>query len=1574
MIAIPLLVWYSTYKNKDVPTNGLVYPLGNVFFRIYARVGNVRSRPAPQEITGRSKKRMENFTERKAPAGLYDPRFEHDNCGIGAVVDIKGRKTHKTIDDALQIVEHLEHRAGKDAEGKTGDGVGILLQIGHKFFKKAAEEAGITLGNERDYGIGMFFFPQEELNRNQDKKLFEIICKKEGLNFLGWREVPTCPEILGHKARSCMPSIWQAFVERPARVKPGIDFDRKLYVARRVFEQSSQDTYVCSLSSRTIVYKGMFLVKELRLFYPDLQSEDYESAIGMVHSRFSTNTAPSWNRAHPNRFILHNGEINTIRGNVDTMLAREETIGSNYLKEDMTKVLPIVNQGGSDSAMLDNTLEFMVMNGMELPLAVMVTIPEPWENNHSMDPKKRAFYQYYATMLEPWDGPASILFSDGDVMGAVLDRNGLRPSRYYITKDGRLILSSEVGVLDIPAEEIVRKDRLRPGKMLLVDTARGELVDDESLKADYASREPYGEWLDRNLVNLADLKIPNERVPSHEHDELVRLQKAFGYQYEDVSTMILPMAKNGAEPAGAMGSDTPLAVLSHTHPPLFEYFKQMFAQVTNPPIDALREKVVTSTTVYVGAQGNLLEEDAENCKVLKITNPILTETDLMKIKAMKVPGFKVETISICYYKNTDLEKAIDRLFVDVDRAYRDGANILILSDREIDEYHVAIPSLLAVGAVSKYLVRTRKRTAMALILESGEPRKVHDFATLLGYGACAINPYLAQETIGELINEGLLDKDYYAAVNDYNKAVLAGIVKIASKMGISTIQSYQGSQIFEALGLSNEVVDKYFTNTVSRVGGITIRDIQNDLEARHKQAFDPLGLDISMELTSLGEHKLRSGKLAEDHLYNPLTIHLLQQACWTGDYNKFKAYTDAVNAEGGDAMHLRSLLDFNYPDAGIPLDEVESVDSIVHRFKTAAMSYGALSEEAHECMAVAMNRIGGKSNTGEGGEAEDRFGTERNSAIKQVASARFGVTSKYLVSASEIQIKMAQGAKPGEGGQLPGGKVYPWVAKTRNSTTGVGLISPPPHHDIYSIEDLAQLIYDLKCSNRKAAINVKLVSEAGVGTIAAGVAKAGAEVILISGFDGGTGAAPRNSIHNAGLPWELGIAEAHQCLIMNGLRSRVRIEADSKLMSGRDVAIAALLGAEEFGFATAALIVEGCVMMRACQKNTCPQGIATQDPELRARFKGKPEHVVNFFMFIAEEVRELLAQLGFRTLEEAVGHVECLDQDEAIKRWKSDGIDLSNVLMQPGPVPGTILHKTIDQNHELDKALDNKLIELAQPALDKKEPVRIEMPIRNVYRTLGTMLGYEITKRYGEEGLPDDTIDMTFHGAGGQSIGAFIPRGETIRVYGEVNDYAGKGLSGGRMVVRPEDGITFDPHENVIAGNVTGFGATSGQMFVAGRAGERFAVRNGGATFVVEGVGDHGCEYMTGGTVVILGSTGRNLGAGFSGGNVYVLDLDMKQVNPAAATNGALLFEPLDADADKLVHGLVKQHAEETGSAFAKALLDDWENSAKRFTHIVPKHFLAMQKAMKEAEEKNIDFNTPGVWEQVYEQVMEGAR
>ena len=1495
---------------------------------------------------------MENFTERKTPAGLYSPRFEHDNCGIGAVVDIKGRKSHKTIDDALQIVEHLEHRAGKDAEGKTGDGVGILTQISDKFFQKAAAEQGLTLGAEREYGIGMFFFPQDELKRNQAKKLFEIVCKKEGLPFLGWREVPTRPEVLGHKAIACMPSIWQGFVGKPQRVEAGIAFDRRLYVARRVFEQSSPDTYVCSLSSRTIVYKGMFLVKELRLFYPDLQDADYESAIGMVHSRFSTNTSPSWNRAHPNRFILHNGEINTIRGNVDTMLAREETIGSNYLKDDMTKVLPIVNQGGSDSAQLDNTLEFMVMNGMDLPLAVMVTIPEPWDNNKSMDPKKRDFYQYYATMLEPWDGPASILFSDGDVMGAVLDRNGLRPSRYYITKDGRLILSSEVGVLDIPAEDVVRKDRLRPGKMLLVDTVKGELVDDDKLKADYASRQPYGEWLDRNLVNLRDLKVPNKKVPDHTKEELVQLQKAFGYRYEDVSSIILPMAKNGGEPAGAMGSDTPLAVLSHTHPLLFEYFKQMFAQVTNPPIDALREKVVTSTTVYVGAQGNLLEEDAENCKVLKIENPILTDTDLLKIKAMDVPGFKVETLSICYYKNTDLEKAIDRLFVDVDRAYRDGANILILSDRDIDEYHVAIPSLLAVGAVSKYLVRTRKRTSMALILESGEPRLVHDFATLLGYGASAINPYLAQETIGSLISEGLLDKDYYAAVEDYNKAVLAGIIKIASKMGISTIQSYQSSQIFEAVGISKDVIDKYFTGTVSRVGGIGLEDIQADVEAQHNAAFDPLGLDINMELSDGGAHKFRSGK--EEHLFNPQTIHLFQKACWTNDYKAFKDFTRTVDNMGEEGVHLRSLLDFSYdPNGGVPIEEVEPVSSIVKRFKAAAMSYGALSSEAHETIAIALNRLGGRSNTGEGGEPEGRYHSESNSKIKQVASARFGVTSKYLVSAEEIQIKLAQGAKPGEGGNLPGAKVYPWIAKTRHSTTGVGLISPPPHHDIYSIEDLAELIYDLKNANRHANINVKLVSEAGVGTIAAGVAKGGAQVILVSGYDGGTGAAPRTSIKNAGLPWELGIAETHQTLILNGLRTRVRIESDSKLLSGRDVAISCMLGAEEFGFGTTLLMAEGCVMMRVCNLDTCPMGICTQNPELRKNFKGKPEYIINYLTFVAEELREYMAKLGVRTIDELVGRTDLLKVKPAAPGSRASKMDLDCILHNPA-IENSNVHFVKEDTYDfhLENTLDMKVL-MKKFKLSSKNAQSVTLDVSNTDRAFGAIFGSEITRKYGNS-LPDDVYTAHCVGAGGQSFGAFIPGGLTLDLVGDCNDYMGKGLSGGKIVVRPPKGITFKPEENIITGNVALYGATSGKAFISGVAGERFAVRNSGATAVVEGVGDHGCEYMTGGTVVVLGQTGKNFAAGMTGGIAYVLDENWdfyQRVNKETVS-----LEPVEHKYDvATLKELIREHVEATGSPRGKEILDNFSEFLPKFKKVLPYDYDRMLRVIASVEERGLD-------------------
>ncbi|MCM1233665.1 MAG: glutamate synthase large subunit, partial [Ruminococcus flavefaciens] len=1204
------------------------------------------------------------MTVPKAP--LHRAEFEHDNCGIGACVNINGKKSRATVENALKIVENLEHRAGKDAEGKTGDGVGILTQIPHKFMVKVTKELGIQIGGEREYGVGTFFFPQDELQRNQAKKMFEIIVQKEGLEFLGWRAVPTNPSVLGHKAVECMPCIMQAFVKKPAGIAAGLDFDRKLYILRRTFEQSTDVTYVVSLSSRTIVYKGMFLVGQLRTFFPDLQDKDYESAIAIVHSRFSTNTNPSWERAHPNRFIVHNGEINTIRGNADKMLAREETMESEYLAGHLHKVLPAISASGSDSAMLDNTLEFLVMSGMPLPLAVMITIPEPWENNKTMSQKKKDFYQYYATMMEPWDGPASILFSDGDIMGAVLDRNGLRPSRYMITSDNTLILSSEVGVLDIDPTKIVMKERLHPGKMLLVDTVEGRVIDDDELKEKYASAQPYGEWLDNNMVTLRELKIPNQRVEEFTYEERQRMQKAFGYTYEELKSSILPMAQNGSEAIAAMGVDTPLPVLSKAHHPLFHYFKQLFAQVTNPPIDAIREEVVTSTTVYLGTDGNLLEEKPENCNMLRVHNPILTNTDLLKIKNMTSEGFKVEVVPITYYKNTSLEKAIDRLFVEVDRAFRGGVNILILSDRGVDENRVAIPSLLAVSALQQHLVNTKKRTSVAIVLESAEPREVHHFATLLGFGASAINPYLAQESIKELIDNHMLNKDYYAAVNDYNDAILHGIIKIASKMGISTIQSYQGSKIFEAIGIDKEVINKYFTNTVCRVGGITLKDIEKEVDTLHSMAFDPLGLSTDLALDNPGHHQMRSG--ADEHLYNPETIHLLQESTKRGDYEMFKQYTKAVNNESS-IKTLRGLLDFNYAKKSVPLEEVEGVDSIVTRFKTGAMSYGSISKEAHETMAIAMNRLHGKSNSGEGGEDVERLsigadGLNRCSAIKQVASGRFGVTSEYLNSAQEIQIKMAQGAKPGEGGHLPGGKVYPWIAKTRHSTAGVSLISPPPHHDIYSIEDLAQLIYDLKNANKRARISVKLVSEAGVGTVAAGVAKAGAQVVLVSGYDGGTGAAPRSSIHNAGLPWELGLAETHQTLIQNGLRNKVRIETDGKLMSGRDVAIAAILGAEEFGFATAPLVTMGCVMMRVCNLDTCPVGVATQNPELRKRFRGKPEYVENFMRFIAQELREYMAALGIRSVDELVGRTDLLKMKTDLP-GKLQKVDLSMILANP---------------------------------------------------------------------------------------------------------------------------------------------------------------------------------------------------------------------------------------------------------------------------------------------------------------------
>lgn len=1503
-------------------------------------------------------KNLMEAEQKRQQKGLYDARLEHDNCGIGAVINIKGIKSHETVENALKIVENLEHRAGKDAEGKTGDGVGILLQISHKFFSRAAKELGYHLGEERCYGVGMFFFSQDILKRNQAKKLFEIIVAKEGMEFIGWREVPIKQEVLGKKAVDCMPCIYQAFVKKPDNVKKGIDFDRKLYIVRRIFEQSNDHTYVVSLSSRTIVYKGMFLVKQLRSFFCDLQEEDFESAIGMVHSRFSTNTNPSWERAHPNRFILHNGEINTIRGNADLMAAREETMFSEFLKGDMHKVLPVINQEGSDSAMLDNTLEFLVMSGMDLPLAIMITIPEPWNNDRNMNRKKKDFYQYYATMMEPWDGPASILFSDGDIMGAVLDRNGLRPSRYYITKDDQLILSSEVGVLEIPEEKIVKKDRLSPGKMLLVDTIQGRLIDDEELKEKYTSRQPYGEWIDRNLVRLKDLSIPNKKTEEYDKETLLKMQKAFGYTYEEVNTSILPMAKTGAEPIAAMGTDSPLAVLSNQRPPLFHYFKQMFAQVTNPPIDSIREEIVTSTSVYIGEHGNLLKEDASNCKVIKVENPILTNTDLLKIKNMKIDGFHVEVIPITYYKNTSLEKAIDHLFLEIDRVYREGANVLILSDKEIDEYHVAIPSLLAVSAVSKYLVRTKKRTSVALILESAEPREVHHFATLLGYGACAVNPYLAQETIRDLIQEDILDKDYYAAVEDYNYAILHGIVKIASKMGISTIQSYQGSQIFEAVGIQENIIQKYFTNTISRVGGIGIKEIQEDVNERHTKAYDPLDLAVEMTLDSAGSHKFRSGK--EEHLYNPNTIHLLQEATRKKDYSLFKKYTESVNHENC-AMHLRGLLEFCYPEKGIPLEQVEGVESIVKRFKTGAMSYGSISKEAHETLAIAMNKLKGKSNTGEGGEDLDRLekgkkdGLDRCSAIKQVASGRFGVTSRYLVSAQEIQIKMAQGAKPGEGGHLPGGKVYPWIAKTRHSTTGVGLISPPPHHDIYSIEDLAQLIYDLKNANRSARISVKLVSEAGVGTIAAGVAKAGAQVILISGYDGGTGAAPRSSIYNAGLPWELGLAETHQTLIQNGLRSRVVLETDGKLMSGRDVAIAAMLGAEEFGFATAPLVSMGCVMMRVCNLDTCPVGIATQNPELRKRFTGKPEYVINFMQFIAQELREYMAKLGIRTIDELVGRSDLLKMAEIKEKNRIHQIDLSKLLTHPYVAEANTHFKVEDiYDFELEKTIDEKiLLKRWKQALIKKQKKTIDIEVTNTDRAVGTIFGSEITRLH-QENLENDTFIVKCTGSGGQSFGAFIPKGLTLELTGDSNDYFGKGLSGGKLIVYPSKKAAYLAENNIIIGNVGLYGATSGEAYISGIAGERFCVRNSGARAVVEGVGDHGCEYMTGGMAVILGRTGKNFAAGMSGGVAYVLDEEKDfylKVNKELVS-----LEAVTKKQDVLaLKEMIEKHVEATNSEKGKKILAEFGNYLPMFKKVLPYDYDRMLKTIVVMEEKGLD-------------------
>ena len=1505
---------------------------------------------------------MSGQFERIQTEGLYAPSFEHDNCGIGAIIDIEGRKSHQLVCDALSIVEHLEHRAGKDAEGKTGDGVGILTQVPHAFFAKKMSEAGITLPEERQYGVGVFFFPQDDLKQRQAKSMFEIIVRKAGLSILAWRKVESDPSVLGSRARECMPDIFQVFIARPGEAEDDLSFDRMLYIVRREFEQSNVDTYIPSLSCRTIVYKGMFLVGQLRTFFTDLMDPDYMSAVAIVHSRFSTNTLPSWNRAHPNRLIVHNGEINTIKGNADKMLAREETMHTDlFSEEDMTKVLPVISQSGSDSAMLDNTLEFLVMSGLPLPLAALILIPEPWAHNETLSQEERDFYQYYATMMEPWDGPASILFSDGDVMGAILDRNGLRPSRYYVMDDGRLILSSEVGVLPLDESHIVRKERLHPGKILIVDTKQKKIILDDEIKEQYARSKPFGEWLDGHLLHLSDLKIPNRRVPRLSGMERKKLQKAFGYTWENYHDGILSMALTGNEQIGSMGVDTPIAALSGEYQPLFYYFKQLFAQVTNPPIDAQREEIVTSRTVYIGKNGNLLEEKPENCHVLKIENPILSDLDLLKIESLKKDGFKAAKVSTLFYKGTPMERVISHLFVEVDKAYRQGANILILSDRGMDENHVAMPSLLAVAAVHKHLVDTRKCTAMSLILESGEPREVHHFATLLGYGASAVNPYLAHATIAELVEEELLDKDYYAAVDDYDRAVMFGIVKIASKMGISTIQSYQGSKIFEAIGISEKVTEAYFTGTLSRVGGITLEDIGRTCDEQHSRAFDPLGLPADLELTSAGRHKQRSQ--GEHHRYNPQTIHMLQSAVREGSYEKFRKYTDMVDDER--TGFLRSLMEFRLPAEGVPLDEVESEASIVRRFKTGAMSYGSISEEAHQTLAIAMNRLHGKSNSGEGGESEERIlsaGTadDRSSAIKQVASGRFGVTSRYLVSAKEIQIKMAQGAKPGEGGHLPGRKVYPWIAKTRHSTPGVSLISPPPHHDIYSIEDLAQLIYDLKNANRDARISVKLVSEAGVGTVAAGVAKAGAGVVLISGYDGGTGAAPLSSIHNAGLPWELGLAETHQTLVANGLRSRVVIETDGKLMSGRDVAIAAILGAEEFGFATAPLISMGCVMMRECQSDTCPMGVATQNPLLRERFAGKPEHVENFMIFIARQLREIMASLGVRTVEELVGRTDLLKVRDDLTR-REQRIDLSRILLD---MSGTDRNcSTFRPESMFDFGLQNtkdeKLLlssRAVQRSVSRMEKSEISVRLDNTDRTFGTLLGAQITRKH-PQGLPEDTITVRCSGSGGQSFGAFIPAGLTLDMTGDSNDYFGKGLSGGKLVIKAPAEAAYDPQKNMIIGNVALYGATSGEAYIAGMAGERFCIRNSGAVCVAEGVGEHGCEYMTGGCVVILGSVGKNFAAGMSGGTAYVLDEDntlYRNLN-----RQLVRMENLETKTDREeLRRIIERHVKHTGSKKGRDVLEHFDEYAPRFKKIIPSDYKELLKLIARSEENGTDPET----------------
>jgi glutamate synthase (NADPH/NADH) large chain len=1501
------------------------------------------------------------MTEMKFPRkqGLYDPVYEHDACGIGFIAHMNGKTSHEIVKKGLAMLCQLEHRGGQGSDPETGDGAGIMLQIPHEFFAKSFNEMQIDVPAPGTYGVGMLFLPMDPEMRSAFEKRLETIIQAEGQKLLGWRTVPTDDTKIGKTAKASRPFIRQVFIGASFDCQDSLTFERKLYVIRKQWEKEvGRDAYVASFSSRTIVYKGLLTPAQLDAFYLDLQDPSFASAFSMVHSRFSTNTFPSWERAHPNRYLIHNGEINTLQGNINWMFAREKMFASDAFGEDLQKVLPIIDMEGSDSAILDNCIEFLALAGRSLPHAAMMMIPEPWEQDERMGDPKKAFYEYHSCLMEPWDGPTAICFTDGKQIGAILDRNGLRPARYYVTTDDTIILSSEVGVLDIPEEKVVYKGRLSPGKMLLVDLQEGRIIADEEIKKQIASEHPYREWLNQGTIRLADLP---EASMSEDLDKktILQMQKAFGYTQEELKKGLASMVTEGKDPIGSMGIDTPLAVLSDRPQLLYNYFKQSFAQVTNPPIDAIRESCVTSTLTWLGAEGNLLKPDANSCRRIRLETPILSDTELAKLRGNAYPEFKAKTLPILFNAEDgegQLEKALDAVFSAADQAIQEGYTLLILSDRGMNQEWAAIPALLAVSGLHHHLVRQGTRTKVSLIVESGEPRDVHQFAMLIGYGADAVNPYLAIATLRELIEgQTLTNLTHEEAVRKYIRTVMEGVVKVMSKMGISTVQSYRGAQIFEAVGIGSSVIERYFTRTSSQIGGITLEIIAKETLMRHEKAYQSES-DESLEPGSDFQWR-RDG---EYHAFNPKTVHTLQRACRQGDYELFKKYSEMAHAQ--QLAFLRNILEFKTDRRPIPIDEVESVESICRRFKTGAMSYGALSQEAHEALAIAMNRLGGKSNSGEGGEDPKRYlpdanGDSRRSAIKQVASGRFGVTSYYLVNADEIQIKMAQGAKPGEGGQLPGNKVYPWIAEVRGSTPGVGLISPPPHHDIYSIEDLAQLIFDLKNANPKARISVKLVSKAGVGTIAAGVAKGLADVIVISGHDGGTGASPRTSIKHAGLPWELGLAETHQTLLLNRLRDRVVLETDGKMMTGRDVVIAALLGAEEFGFSTAPLVVLGCVMARVCHLDTCPVGVATQNPELRKKFMGDPEHVVTFMRFVAQEVREIMAQLGFRTIEEMVGRTDVLTVSEKAKsHWKAKYLDLSPILYQPD-VPAEVgRYYQSPQDHKLEQTLDcRELLKLCQPALEKKQSVKATLPIRNTNRVVGTILGSEVTKRFGESGLPDDTIHLHFIGSAGQSFGAFVPKGITLVLEGDANDYIGKGLSGGKIAVFPKEEATFAPEQNIIIGNVAFYGATAGEAYIRGIAGERFCVRNSGLRAVVEGVGDHGCEYMTGGRVVILGPVGKNFAAGMSGGVAYVLTEDAGKFAELCNQEMVLLESLEDEKEIAVVKQLIENHVDYTWSEHAQNILDQWDVMVKKFVKVIPKDYKRMLASIEQMESAGME-------------------